>query len=357
MKVQLTMMLAVIVCMSCSKEDDDNLSAPMYEGEITVKANTSELSEEIHNVTIWIYKRDPDINENEDAVSCAFSNSGASLRISMPSSGESYYRVACNLPQNILGDQPVSSELLTRNIDDMEFKCNSLPLNSFIMSGRGILRPKSDFGELSVMVRRRVAKISVEKITNTIITPWCNSSKISICGFYIENGVAFIDMDWSERQPVSCADFYNCSTIPPLQIKNPYLKTAQPWKLASNPFRNPVIINHGGSACFNPESYSVYACRNSVKTDHMWTQEQAKTGQDWPIRKTRLVIHCQIENADMFYAITLDCIEPGTWYRFSNINLRHAGSSDPDIPVEISDADFSLEINNWEQNPHYIENI
>ena len=358
MRTFIPLILFLALLPSCSKEDVEDRSYPgMEAGIVSVKASAGDFSEEIHNTAIWIYKKNPDVFRDEKAVAFAFSMDGNSVRLSLPSPEKTYYRIACNLPQSFWGKKTDPAMLLKKDINDMEFGCLSFTRESFIMSGSGSLAPASDFGELSASVRRRVAKVSVEKITNSIRTPGYELSDIAVAGFYIENGVAFIDMDWSERQPVSSSDFFNCSTIPPAMVKSPYLTSASPWSLAECVIRSPVTIRHGGFANFNPVLYAVYACRNTITTDHRWTLAQVMTERFWPLRKSRLVIHCSVGDKSMFYAITLDKVEPDTWYRFKNINLRHAGSTDPDIPVEISDADFSIEINNWEHNPQYTENI
>lgn len=358
MRTCIPLILSLALLSSCSKEDvEDRSCSGMETGIVSVKATAGDFSGEIHNTAIWIYKKNPDVFRDEKAVAFAFSMDDNSVRLSLPSTGKTFYRIACNLPQSFWGKKPDPAMLLKKDINDLEFGCLSCTSESFIMSGSGTLTPSSDFGELSAGVKRRVAKVSVEKITNSIRTPGYTSSDIAVAGFYIENGVAFIDMDWNERQPVSSSDFFNCSTIPPAMVKSPYLTSAIPWSLAQCVIRSPVPIRHGGFANFNPMLYAVYACRNTITADHRWTLEQVMTERSWPLRKTRLVIHCTVGNKSMFYAITLDKVEPDTWYRFKDINLRHAGSTDPDIPVEISDADFSIEINNWEQNPQYTENI
>ena len=333
------MIVMMAAFLSCAKERPEPVENGHIQGSIRVKAAPGEIS----NTAVWLYAGDP--ASGAGAIAFGQSLDGKPVIVSLPAKGKLYYRIICNLPESFLG----------RDLDSLHLQCKDFLPGLLPMSGSGTLMAESDFAELAASVKRRVARFSIEKITNKIQTPGYDADELKILGFHIENGVAFADMDWStSSEPLTSYDFFNCSVIPPLRLKQSF-SCAPAWSMASVVFSTPQTIAQGSSRAF--KSYYVYACPNHVKADERWTLEKAGTSRTWTPRKTRLVIHCSSPSGDRFYAITMDSVAPGTWYKFKNINLKHAGSRDPDIPVEVSDGDFSLDMEEWTTSDGYIENI
>lgn len=70
-------------------------------------------------------------------------------------------------------------------------------------------------------------------------------------------------------------------------------------------------------------------------------------GGSWSARHTRLVVETLIDGNTYYYPITLPALEAGKSYEIENLTLTRLGSTNPDQPVQLSDATFEISVKDW----------
>lgn len=67
----------------------------------------------------------------------------------------------------------------------------------------------------------------------------------------------------------------------------------------------------------------------------------------WSARHTRMVIEVLLGSETFYYPITLPVLEPGKSYEIENLTITRKGSSSPDQPISLSEADFEISVKEW----------
>jgi len=193
-----------------------------------------------------------------------------------------------------------------------------------------------------VPVTRCAAKVSLEKVTNSITKGKYAGKSVTMVKVCILNGIGRIPLDGSTDTGIGswfcCSGIYapGADGMPDFgQMTVPELSgISGSWDIPSG-----QSLEH---------SFSVITGPNSV-TDALETSlEELKGATSWQPRQSKLCVVCLIGEETFHYTIPLEALEAGTWYKITELELLHQGSKDPDKAIRFADVAISGQILTWD---------
>lgn len=207
---------------------------------------------------------------------------------------------------------------------------------NFAMSGKLTNQVVSkDSKEFTIEVARRASKIVVRKITNSLPVA---SGALTIEGIYLANVVTAAGMFTATLPdtPVWVNQFGTYASLSSHAWFGDKLETA-------------VDVANAGDYSV---AHTFYASANPTETD------SSEKGE-FTARFTRLVIKAKIQGVDYYYPIQfnkeLSALVPNRFIDISNINIKHLGSDDPDVPVSTDAITVTVTVKDWDRSEESVE--
>ena len=189
----------------------------------------------------------------------------------------------------------------------------------FVMVGSTTAEVPSD-DPVEIEVKRIVSRVIVKKVTASFTNPAYNGISMTLKKIYLINVPKDINLEMTNT---------------PL---NWYSKRAYEDPTGIGQLFNSDIDQTFHTAPYTTSSYH-YCYPNPTVAD-----SQDAT---WSPRHTRVVLDVLFGAERFYYPITLPVLEPGKSYEIENVTITRKGSSDPDQPVSLSEADFEISVKDW----------
>lgn len=196
-------------------------------------------------------------------------------------------------------------------------------LSNFVMAGSMIVNcPEDTFEGLDpISVYRLASRVIVKKVTAEFTNPAYAAATCKLKKMYLINAPGDINLGRNDAPTVW------------------YAKQAYEDVSGLADFLSTSGGDHDlNTAPFNTTCYH-YCYPNPTTAD---TSVAA-----WSPRHTRMVIEVQLDSETFYYPITLPVLEYGKSYEIENLTITRKGSTSPDVPVTLSDADFSISVKPW----------
>jgi len=179
---------------------------------------------------------------------------------------------------------------------------------------------------VSVNVNRLAARVVIGKITNAIDVEQYKNEAISLNKIYLINAGGVTTLGNGGFMDISRYYFKRGITSTSGNIPSLLLKTY-----------NAQSISKGASYT---ASASLYCYPNIATSD--------SNSETWSARYTRLVVETTIAGKTWYYPITIDQeIKSNTSYEIPELKITRLGSTSPDVPLVIGDAQFTVNVEEW----------
>lgn len=174
---------------------------------------------------------------------------------------------------------------------------------------------------IEIEVKRIVSRVIVKKVTAAFSNPAYAAMSCKLVKMFLINAPADINLQLNAA-PTTW-----------------YAQRAYEAVTGLTDFLSTSGSNHElNTSVFDTDCYH-YCYPNPTVAD-----SQATT---WSARHTRMVIEVLLGSETFYYPITLPVLEPGKSYEIENLTITRKGSSDPDQPISLSDADFEISVKDW----------
>lgn len=206
--------------------------------------------------------------------------------------------------------------------------------------------------EVNVKVSRVVSRVWIRKISRNF-TSGALSGELVVKGIYMSNVTGSYGVDGSVKDGPADTWYnkYDGSANPAAVVKD---ATMAPWLDAG---LSSVTLAQGGSSTAVESTF--YVMPNLTPYD-------APTGGSgaWSPRNTKLVVETQYAGRTYYYAIpvaeqdkypeltdpaSFKGLRPNYSYRIDNLELTRLGSTNPDEPVLVSNVEFSISVEPWQE--------
>lgn len=226
----------------------------------------------------------------------------------------------------------VNAQSLTdvKTFDAMEAKVSDLKDNShgaFVMSGILDTEISSSVSSVTVPVTRHVARVSIEKVTNRIDLEQYRDIPLEISGIYLVNAAGDRTFGGAGYTPSVWYNKGACSGGGDL-----------PSLLYSGDLAGTSVAS---GASYTTAHY-FYCYPNPVSEDNTDTPE-------WTPGFTRIVVEVNVDGHTYYYPLSIENIESNHTYTVTELIITRLGSDDPDIPVSVESASFTVEVKDWEE--------
>ena len=174
---------------------------------------------------------------------------------------------------------------------------------------------------IEIEVKRIASRVVVKKVTAAFSNPAYAAMSCKLVKMFLINAPADINLQLNAAPTIW------------------YAQRAYEAVTGLTDFLSTSGGNHElNSTAFETECYH-YCYPNPTVAD-----SQATT---WSARHTRMVIEVLLGSETFYYPITLPVLEPGKSYEIENLTITRKGSSSPDQPISLSDADFEISVKEW----------
>lgn len=244
--------------------------------------------------------------------------------------GYSIYAV-CNAPDWTASIATVA-DLEAKTADNL---AQSNAASNFVMvgklTGQTVSKENNSF---SIEVARRAAKVVLRKITNSL--PEVNGA-ISLKGIYVSN-VATVSNLFSDALPAEPGWINKFGTFTELSSYSHF----------ADKFATAVNIANGEAY---ETAHGFYAAANPTETD--------SSEKTWSTRFTRLVVAVEIQGVEYYYPISFNkeipALTANKYIDITNLNIKHLGSNDPDVPVSSDEISISVTVKDWDYTSTTVE--
>lgn len=307
---------ATFMIMSCTKSNvpvpEEGLTGEKVELHVGLEGmarntkTTSTAGEtKINSLQVFLFRQDGDLDAYGKAES-------GSVKVSTTTGMKDIYALV-NAPD--LSTVSKKAELLA---SVSELSANSL--TNFEMVGN-VSKEISASVSVTVPVKRIVARVGIDKITNRFSSPAYQDAEFIVKRIYIVNVAGDIN--------------YGLTTSPAKWYNPKEYKAELPALTADEQVNKSIAYNEGMSG---PHYYYCYP--NPTSKD--------SNGGDWTPRHTRLVVEATLEGKTYYYPIDIQGIERNKTYTVTNLTITRPGSLDPDTPVTSYECTFGIEVGDWE---------
>ena len=355
---------------SCNKESHST-QTPVLNGKASVslslKANATRAADteagtedenKVNTVDCWIFNSDGTLDAygHYTATSCELSATAGA--------GKHIYAVV-NAPDSY----NVSSILTRAEVQALTVKLGENAVGDFQMFGYKTQALVSGDNAISLPVSRAVARVKIDKITRDFVSEALKGQDMKIVDIYMENVVGEVGFNASD-EAAGIASFSKYMAGADNTWYNKYASAEGEVSIDETSFKSligaglasPVSLANGSEGAY-ATSHSFYVMPNDTDVDN------ATELPSW----TKLVIETKLGGKTYYYAIPIieresypegafsEGILANHTYNIKNLVLTRPGSEDPNTPVSIANANFTIEVQPWvvvpmasEENGDYI---
>lgn len=214
-----------------------------------------------------------------------------------------------------------------KNISTLKAKASTLSENtpsSFVMFGTASTLVTTS-AVVAVPVDRLAARVIISKITNALSVEQYKNESITLNKIFLVNVGSTTTL--GNGASVNADNYIN---------KRVDDASAPLSDLVSKSFTSQSIAK--GSDYSTPTS--LYCYPNPATSD--------SSSSTWSARRTRLVVDVTIDGVEYYYPITIaQTVNSNTSYEIPELIITRLGSTNPDIPIQIGDAQFTVNIKEW----------
>lgn len=191
---------------------------------------------------------------------------------------------------------------------------------SFYMYGMKHVSVDAASVAVTLEVKRLVAKVVIQKITNRIAVSQYKSSPIEVTGIYLINVASALEFsgrgdptDWLNKR--------------------------------KNTMKSDCLFYEKPTSCYiecdesESKAHYFYCYPNPVEND--------TADAEWSPRHTRLVVETRIGNNTFYYPITLPKLAANTVYTIGELTITRTGALDPDVIDVTGSATFTITVAPW----------
>ena len=193
---------------------------------------------------------------------------------------------------------------------------------NFVMTGAKSATITSADNELTINVKRLVARVSISKITNALSAEQYAGTPIVINKIYLSN--------------VAGDRLYSSASVPSLWLNMSGSFSDCPGLLSDSGISASIA---DGSSYTTPHYYYCYP--NPTAED--------STAEIWSPRFTRLVVEASILGKTYYYPVSIGNIEQNHTYDIEELIITRLGSDDPDVPVSAGTISLTITVSDWEE--------
>lgn len=209
--------------------------------------------------------------------------------------------------------------------------------SQFAMSGSLTNRTVSaESKEFSIEVERRAAKVVLRKVTNSLPD---GSGAITVEGIYLSN-------------VATAANLFGAAMPEEPKWVNKFGAYADLSTYAWFTDKFETAVTVANKAAYET-AHSFYAAPN---TTALLDDDSEK---EWCPRLTRLVLKTKIQDVDYYYPISFNKDLPeltaNRYIDITNLNIKHLGSTDPDVLVSTDEVSISVTVKDWSKTEHDAE--
>ena len=209
--------------------------------------------------------------------------------------------------------------------------------SQFAMSGSLTNRTVSaESKEFSIEVERRAAKVVLRKITNNLPE---GSGAIAIEGIYLSN-------------VATAANLFGLTMPEDPKWVNKFGTYADLSEFAWLTDKLETATTVANGAAYET-AHSFYAAPNTT------TMADDSSAKQWCPRLTRLVVKTRIQDVDYYYPISFNKDLPeltaNRYIDITSLNIKHLGSTDPDVLVSTDEVSISVTVKDWTKTEHDVE--
>ncbi len=194
-------------------------------------------------------------------------------------------------------------------------------VGSFVMYGAKRQQVSEASSSVNIDVSRLVARVSVSQITNSFELEQYRQSKFEIKRIYLVNVAGNKEYDGTAEATV----WYN---------KGKCDDQGEALSLISTGAMQNSDLKYGANY---QTAHYFYCYPNSSADDSDPSVNQSPT---------RLVVELSIDGVVYYYPVTIPGIKSNHSYNIS-LNIKRLGSLSPNIPIRISEASFTIKVNDW----------
>ena len=221
-----------------------------------------------------------------------------------------------------LVNAPVIKDIKT--LQALKQKVSSLTDNAvgaFVMYGAKRQQISEASSSVNIDVSRLVARVSVSQITNSFELEQYRQSKFELKRIYLVNVAGNKEYDGTAEATV----WYNKGKCDVQGEALPLICTGA--------LQN-TDLKYGTKY---QTAHYFYCYPNSSVDDSSQSANQSPT---------RLVVELSVDGVVYYYPVTIPGIKSNHSYNIS-LNIKRLGSISPDIPIRISEANFTVNVNEW----------
>lgn len=309
--------MAAVLCMaSCRKEtpefhqNDGMASLQVSVSGAITRASSAGSEDSVNSLQIYVFN-------STGAVLEAYGKSSESSVTVKVSTGSKMIAALVNAPD-------LTNVTSLAQLNDSESLLSDNSRTSFVMFGvtEG---PVSVSGSSSVVVdvNRLASRVVIGKITNGMVTPPYNTATFTVDAIYLLNAGGSSNLaasmtsqslwyNWRSRSSVADLDDFLYENMGSLSI---------------------------ASSASHANSHYFYCYPNPSSGD-------SSADDDSP-RYTRLVVEASINGTTWYYPISLQGMKANHSYEISELKITRPGSANPDEPIDLEDAQFSINVLDW----------
>lgn len=329
-------MLVAATLFSCDKHENasqaDTDADTTEEGKVSLKVSVASAStktttawaeEAISSLCVFVFNADGTLDGYGSA-------SSSSLTLTCTTgAGKSIYAVT-NKSITVSNEDSYTFSDLEGVTTDLSDNSSS----ALVMSGWVVDKEIVASESVEVPVYRAAAKVSVDKIINSISDAAYTGKTLKITGIYLVNAVVGAYPLCDSLETYSSITWANKAEYVKSTTYDTYLYDKMSETVSSE---------------YSTPHY--FYCYPNPAT------ENSADGEEWA-EPTRLVIEATLDGDTYYYPITITTedsesgetygVRRNTYYRFSSITIKLRGSTSPDLPISDEEISFSVDVEDWD---------
>lgn len=316
--------LVLLHAVGCSKENiaeetDGNATFPLEISVPPISTKATSVSDEakVASIQIYVFRSNGDLE--------TYGKGTSNSLVTQCTSGSKTIVALANAPD--------ITDVLTKTA--LDAKVSGLKDNSpgaFVMYGAVTRDVSTKVSAVTVPVTRLVARVSIQKITNSLELPNLAQTDIKINRIYLVNvagDMKYTDAEYEEtlsrQSAYSPSVWYNKGEC-------------------KNDGDLPALLNSKALASASASHSAPYSTAH-----YFYCYPNPSTDDSGSSKCTRLVVEVTIGGKMYYYPLSIPGIKNNHTYNISELVIKHIGSESPDKPVTYSQATFSVTVNPWQE--------
>ena len=283
------------------------------DGRMATKSSAADFDDdlsEVNNIQFFVFEQSGVLDAYKKITS------GLSTTITIKSGGTSTVWAVVNAPDitNV------------KTLDELKAVTSTLLDNasSFVMVGYsvGTLPDIDDESKpMEIEVKRIASRVLVKKVTAAFSNPAYAAMSCKLVKMFLINAPGDINLALNSAPSVW------------------YAKQAYESVSGLNGHLSTNCENHElNTSAFDTYCYH-YCYPNPTNVD--------SSSATWSARHTRMVIEVQLGDETFYYPVTMPVLEPGKSYEIENLTITRKGTTNPDSPISLFDANFEVSVKEW----------